>query len=384
MSEYQWVEFRAIESPLDQDAVEFMHTQSSRAEIDQWRFANEYNFGDFHGDALQMLRRGYDLHMHYSNFGYRLLYFYFRDGFDYADLVEQYTDGDQICWQPDESGSGGVLMISPQGDAGTFDAIWDFKTLASDFIPLWEMIDRGDMRPLYIAYIALCSWFDPDDGDDDDDLLEPPVPAGLKQSHPGLDRLCTFLELDGDLLDLASEASAESQDESLDSKHIGEWLKSQNRDQLESILQRVLGNPQQEPQRLLREITCEMFSPNKPEESRRSLREMRRKADDVGIQRYEAHKAEEARKKTEAERIAREKHENQIQLIAKDPNPTLLRIDQAIEERKRPSYQRAASDLKLIQEALGPVFARAKAEELRNQYPSRSALHSEIRKALDG
>ena len=69
MSEYQWIEFRAIESPLDQEAIKFMHSQSSRAEIDQWHFAKEYNFGRFHGDVLEMLRRGCDFFVHYSSFG---------------------------------------------------------------------------------------------------------------------------------------------------------------------------------------------------------------------------------------------------------------------------------------------------------------------------
>ncbi|WP_442510434.1 hypothetical protein SH528x_002055 [Novipirellula sp. SH528] len=382
MSEYQWVEFRAIESPLDQEAIKFMLSQSSRAEIDQWRFANEYNFGRFHGDALEMLRRGYDLHVHYSSFGHRLLYFRFRDGFEFADLVDQYTDGDQICWQPDEQGSGGTLMILPEGDAGTFDVVWEPETLASDFVPLWEMINRGDMRPLYVAYLALCAWFDPNAEDDND--WEPPVPAGLKQSHPSLDRLADYLEVDGDLLDLAAEASAELRDQTLDSERIHEWLQSQDREQMRSALQRVLCNPSQEPQRLLREITAQLFSPSVLQQSRRSLREMRRRADEVARQRCEAMEAEKARQKAEVERSRRENHERQIQSIASDPNPILRRIDQAIEEKKRPSYQQAAGDLKLLQETLGPVFARAKAEELRSKYPSRSALHSEIRKALDG
>lgn len=381
MSEYQWVEFRAIESPLDQEAIAFMHTQSSRAEIDQWRFANEYNFGDFRGDALEMLRRGYDLHVHYSNFGDRLLFLRFRDGFEFADLVDQYADGDQICWRPDDEG-GGVLMITPEGDAGTFDEIWDPETLASDFVPLWEMIHRGDMRPLYLAYLALCTWFDRDA--EEGDCLEPPVPAGLSRSHLGLDRLCTYLEVDGDLLELACEASAELQEPFLDSKRIGKWLKSQDQEQMRSTLQRVLCNPGQEPQRLLREITAEVFPPCVRQQNRRSLRKMRQQADEIARQRCEALEAEKARKKAEAERVARENHERKIQSIAKDPNPILLRIDKAIAEKKRPAYQRAAGDLKLLQEALGPVYARAKAEELQNKYPSRSALQSEIRKALDG
>ena len=50
-----------------------MRQQSSRAEITPWSFDNEYHFGDFRGDALTMLRRGYDMHLHYANFGIRKL-----------------------------------------------------------------------------------------------------------------------------------------------------------------------------------------------------------------------------------------------------------------------------------------------------------------------
>ena len=75
MSEYQYVEFRAIDRPLDDKALAFMQRQSTRAEITRWSFTNEYHFGDFHGNAIEMLRRGYDLHLHYANFGIRKLMF---------------------------------------------------------------------------------------------------------------------------------------------------------------------------------------------------------------------------------------------------------------------------------------------------------------------
>lgn len=73
MSEYQYVAFRAIDGPVSEKNLEFMQEQSSRAEITAWSFENEYNFGDFHGDEMEMLRRGYDLHLHYANFGTRKL-----------------------------------------------------------------------------------------------------------------------------------------------------------------------------------------------------------------------------------------------------------------------------------------------------------------------
>ncbi|KAA5538011.1 hypothetical protein FYK55_27730 [Roseiconus nitratireducens] len=71
MSEYQWIEFRAVDAPLDDAALDFMHEQSTRAQIDRWKFTNEYHFGEFRGDANEMMRRGYDVHVHYANYGVR-------------------------------------------------------------------------------------------------------------------------------------------------------------------------------------------------------------------------------------------------------------------------------------------------------------------------
>ena len=73
MSEFQFVAFRAIDLPVSDENLEFMHAQSSRAEITPWSFDNEYHYGGFRGNAEEMLRRGYDLHLHYANYGTRTL-----------------------------------------------------------------------------------------------------------------------------------------------------------------------------------------------------------------------------------------------------------------------------------------------------------------------
>ena len=73
MSEYQVVAFRAIDGPVSEKNLTYMRGQSSRAEITAWSFDNVYQFGDFHGNAREMLRRGYDIHLHYANFGIRRL-----------------------------------------------------------------------------------------------------------------------------------------------------------------------------------------------------------------------------------------------------------------------------------------------------------------------
>jgi len=57
MSEYQYVGFRAIDAPLTDEQLEFMESQSTRAELTRWSFDNTHHYGDFRGDALEMLQR---------------------------------------------------------------------------------------------------------------------------------------------------------------------------------------------------------------------------------------------------------------------------------------------------------------------------------------
>jgi len=75
MSEYQYIHFVACDRPLDDKQLAYMEEQSTRADISRWEFTNEYHFGDFHGNATEMLRRGYDMHLHFANYGIRRLMF---------------------------------------------------------------------------------------------------------------------------------------------------------------------------------------------------------------------------------------------------------------------------------------------------------------------
>ena len=71
----------AIDCAVSEKNLAFMRRQFSRAEITPWSFENEYHYGDFHGNAVEMLRRGYDIHLHYANFGIRTLLVRLPSGF---------------------------------------------------------------------------------------------------------------------------------------------------------------------------------------------------------------------------------------------------------------------------------------------------------------
>ncbi len=372
MSEYQWVEFRAVDAPLDDTALDFMHEQSTRAEIDRWRFTNEYHFGNFRGNVLEMMRRGFDVHVHYTNFGLRRVCLRIPDGLDHAERFMPYLIEYEIGWAPDDNGTGGILSLEPEGDAGTWDWMDDVENLASDLIPLREMIIAGDFRPLYIAHVAF---------NYDDDALEPPIPPGLRDQHHAIDRLCEFYEIDLDLISVAAEASPEFSQFDCDDAVIRNWLDRQTRSQLSINLENCLKHPHEFPNQLLRSLRAESTSFAAELSGKRTIGELRQRAAEIQAERErkrQAAAAEEVeRRKAAAERVMQAK----LAAIAGNPEKSIQRIDAAINERNRPAYQRATEELLLLAQACGKPMATAKAEAIRDKYPTRSALSSELRKA---
>ncbi|MCA9259423.1 MAG: hypothetical protein KDA61_09500 [Planctomycetales bacterium] len=372
MSEYQWVEFRAVDAPLDDKALAFMRRQSTRAEIDRWKFVNEYNFGDFHGKTLEMMRRGYDVHVHYANFGLRHLSFRIPHGAACLDQLDSYLLGDEIRWKPDAKGAGGVLTLEPDGDAGTWDWLGDVESLASAFIPLRDMLVAGDMRPLYIAHIAFLY---------EDDALEPPVPAGLRKTHPALQRLCEFYEIPPDLITVAAESSVDLKPEETVDALIASWLKMQSKADALSALEKCLHEPHQYPLRLLRRIRLEATESGVTCPGNRTIGELRSRAQQMAAERKRKKKATAERKDARRKAKADREHQEKLAAIAANPGKSLKRIDAAVAEKTKPAYVRAAAELALLAEACGMPTAIAKVRSIRREFRYRTALLSELKKA---
>ena len=116
MSEYQYIEFVAIDGPVSDADLNYMERQSTRADITKWRFTNEYNFGDFRGNATEMLRRGYDAHLHFANYGIRRLMLRLPDGLPCAKRTfNKFVVEHGLTWEKDKRNKAGILTIDPEG-----------------------------------------------------------------------------------------------------------------------------------------------------------------------------------------------------------------------------------------------------------------------------
>ena len=136
MSEFQYVGFRAIDAPVSEENLEFMEKQSSAHEITPWAFDNEYHYGDFRGNAPEMLRRGYDFHLHYANYGTRKLMIRLPQGLPRPDVSRKYLEKEDLSFLKDKQGSGGILCIQPYVEAGELDDVWDAAPLLDRLLPL--------------------------------------------------------------------------------------------------------------------------------------------------------------------------------------------------------------------------------------------------------
>mgnify|MGYP001041981924 CR=1 FL=1 len=75
MSEYQFYEFRAIDSPLTANQRETLSSISSRGRITSHAASFVYNYGSFHGDTEALMTECFDAMVYISNWGARCLIF---------------------------------------------------------------------------------------------------------------------------------------------------------------------------------------------------------------------------------------------------------------------------------------------------------------------
>ncbi len=239
MSEYQFVAFHAVDGPVSAKNLEYMRKQSSRAEITPWSFENEYDYSDFNGDALEMLRRGYDVHLHYANFGIRTLMIRLPHGFPDPAAVAPDLEEDSLCFRIDPQGAGGAFSISPYYESGSMDELWRLDEFIEELAPLRAEILAGDLRPLYLAHLAISC----DDNHGPDETTEAPVPAGLAKLSPAQTALAEFYGLSDSVIAAAAKASSPLPTQpDPKSAHL-EWIQRLPETNKNTWLLKLLGDP---------------------------------------------------------------------------------------------------------------------------------------------
>jgi hypothetical protein len=233
MSEYQYYDFKAIDRALIKTEMAALRAISTRAVITSTSFTNHYEWGDLKADPLNLLEKYFDAFVYIANWGTRE--FHLR-------LPQELVDAKQIkAMLPGKSAqvrsSGKFVTLSFKSEVEPDDD-WDDGTgWMGSLISLRGDLLRRDFRCLYLGWL-----FSVQNGEFSDEVLEPPVPAGLRELSAPYDSLIEFLGIDEDLVEVAASAS-EPLKAGPSRKDLTTWIRGLTEKEKDSLLVNALSEP---------------------------------------------------------------------------------------------------------------------------------------------
>jgi hypothetical protein len=371
MSEYQRIIFRAIDAPVSKKDLEYMHRQSTRAEITPQSFDNEYHYGDFRGDAVEMLRRGYDVHLHYANFGMRKLMIRLPHGLPDSKADAPYLDEEGLLFLADKNGPGGTLTIEPFHESGELDELWELDELVDRLLPLRAEILDGDLRPLYLAHLAIAC----DSNHDPAETTEGPVPAGLATLTDAQRALAELYALSDSLIAAAAQDSPPLPKSGDARNDYTTWLQGLPQTTKDAWLAECLADPHTNIRReMLAEFQKNRGAPSWPTVPRdRTIAELEAAA--AKVHEAATHKAAAKAAAQKAKRLAK---------MAADPDKILRKTEELVRQRSTDAYEQIATLLAELCDALAGSkqadLAATQARKLKDDNPTLHVLTAALRK----
>jgi hypothetical protein len=353
VSEYQYYEFQAIDRPLSKEQMAELRAVSTRATITPGRFVNVYHYGDLRANPLVLVERYFDAHVYVANWGTHQFVVRLPRSLLNVALVTRYAVESVV--DVHEKGNVVILEFTSRDDEG---GRWiedeESESWMPALLPIRADLAAGDLRALYLGWLAAAGATDIDDDSDSDgeipddfpgelpgEDVEPPVPPGLADLTASLQALADFLRIDRDLIAAAAERSDRLPKPPAPGD-VTRWIAEIPSAEKDSWLTRFMTG---EDTTLRAEIIHRFRQENTPTASMaggaRTVAELRA----VAQKRAETRRRREAEQK-EAERerrareatIAREKHLNS--LIGREES-IWSRIEPLIEMKRAAEYDQA-------------------------------------------
>jgi hypothetical protein len=383
VSEYQYFAFRAVDRPLTDHELVFAREQSTRAQISRWSFENEYHYADFRGDVNGLLRHGYDVHLHYANFGIRTIAFRLPAGLPFAKPVwSNYIGTGELTWTKDRKGAGGILSLSPFHEAGELEEIWSPGDYMDDAIEIRNGLVAGDLRALYTLWLSAAF----DEQSVSPDVVEPPVPAGLADCLESCGPVLEFFGLDPIILVAASEGAPTTSEKQTHEHLFAAWVEGLSDVESRQLLRKFLiKDAAVIKAETIAAIRQSGSSSDWPTASLgRSFQDLLEKTETIRAE-HEAReqKTREAAAKRQAAKKERERH-NRMKEMVKEPKKWLREAEKLVDARGTANYKAAAEMLADLREAVGgdegEKITRKHAAHLAKKHPTLNRLKSSLRK----
>jgi hypothetical protein len=352
MSEYQYYEFLAIDRPLTSEEMSALRRLSTRANITPISFTNEYQWGDFKGNPDDLMRRYFDAHIYVANwmtaiFMVRLPIEAISKKTAEAMAVDGILDFEatQTHW----------VVTWSLHESENYDrfGMEDGRGWMARLVPMRDELLRGDIRSLYIGWLAAVTQ---EMADDDD--MEPLSVERLGNLTAAQQALAEFIEVDEDLLAGAGIGNSAPQDEAAMQMEAEDWLGGFPRDEVTALLKLLLEGRGQQAERTLKNrfATWRRGLPgDRSEAPRRMVGELWKSAETAEKIRLEQEKREQERRevKRRKERCA------YLETLAKDFSKAWRAVQQTVERGSGLAYDEACHALADLSEAYS-VHARLK------------------------
>jgi hypothetical protein len=207
MSEYQRYEFMTIDQPLTKAQLDAVNELSGHIEASSTHATIEYHHGDFKHDPIEVLYDYFDGFLYWANWGSPRLALRFPHGTLPADLLEGYDFDEFVTFKKRKSYDILDIHFGEMQSPG----LWVEYELGS-LIPIREELLEGDLRALYIAWIASQQMIwgsDEDEIEDEEESNAPPVPAGLEELTTAQEALMELLQMSEELVVAAARYSGD-------------------------------------------------------------------------------------------------------------------------------------------------------------------------------
>jgi hypothetical protein len=204
MSEYQRYEFMTCDRPLTRAQLDEVNGLSSHIEASSTHAVIEYHWGDFKHDPIKVLYKYFDGFLYWANWGSPQLALRIPHGVLPADLIDGYDFDEFVTFtkHPDYD-----ILDMHFGEMEAPDE-WTEYDLGS-LISIRDELMEGDLRALYIAWLATMSMQGSYDEDEDEDEVSivPPVPPAFATLTDAQQALAELFQLPQELLVAAAEHS---------------------------------------------------------------------------------------------------------------------------------------------------------------------------------
>lgn len=368
MSEYQYYEFQALDRPLTASEQAYISSLSSRVQLSATNAIFTYSYGDFRGEPKEVLEKCFDIMLYMANWGTRQLMFRFPKTVVAPSVFEPYCLPDKITVSSSKNYV--IVDISIQ-DEEYGDWIEGEGWLAK-LVQLRDDILQGDYRVFYLAWLKAAS-IAIEEGEDEEDLVEPTVPANLKKLPDAIGTFIELFDIDQDLIASASQVSIDKKE---NTEPIKEWITALSSEEKDYFLLKVATGEINVGIQLvnrLRELFKIPKSDSNHDTHRRSFSQLLENANEQMQQRQQREKL-----------AAQQEKIRKLEVLAKNQDKVWSDIYKLLEFKQSKTYDQAVAhlvDLRELAEYQGKLEEfKASIKQMQKNYSTRTGLLSRLKK----